>query len=136
MRAEVRQFLVQNEKGQKASASIVNVAAAQGLGSELGFPSFCAGAHGIVGMSRATALDHLEDGIRINCVCPYPPSQTAPETRQDSKALRHRLPLPPLGRDITSEEVAQAVIFLLGESSSAITGVELPVDGGWSLTHL
>lgn len=135
MRAQVRQFLKQKEQKTKSSASIVNIAAAQGLASESGFPSYCAAAHGIVGMSRATALDYLQDGIRINCVCPGPSSQTRGEVGQTDAAQRRLLPPCPLGRDIVAEEVAQAVVFLLGESASAITGTELPIDGGWSLKH-
>lgn len=131
----MRQFLAQKEQKTKSSASIVNIAAAQGLASEPGFPSYCAAAHGIVGMSRATALDYLQDGIRINCICPGPTSQTPGEPGQNNTAQRRLLPSCPLGRDIDTEEVAQAVVFLLGESTSAITGTELPIDGGWSLKH-
>ncbi|OQV06030.1 hypothetical protein CLAIMM_10671 [Cladophialophora immunda] len=136
MRAEVRQFLAQKETQQRGTASIVNVSAAHGLASDPGFPSYGAAAHGIVGMTRATALDYLQDGIRINCVCPGPSApSTAGAEQDDGSALRRSLPLCPLGRDITAEEVAQAVVFLLGEAASGITGIELPVDGGWSLRH-
>ncbi|OAL22381.1 hypothetical protein AYO20_11206 [Fonsecaea nubica] len=136
MRAEVRQFLAQKANRQSSAASIVNVSAAHGLASDPGFPSYSAAAHGVVGMSRATALDHLSDGIRINCVCPGPSApQTLPEKTPDGNAPRRSLPLGPLGREITPDEVARAVVFLLGEASSAITGIELPVDGGWSLRH-
>lgn len=131
MRAQVRQFIRQRDDDDKAAASIVNITAAQGLASDGGFPSYCAAAHGIVGMSRATAMDYLKKGIRINCVCPG-----ATETPDNCGRTQSRsLPQAPIGRYITAEEVAHAVVFLLGESASGITGIELPVDGGWSLYH-
>lgn len=141
MRAEIRQFMKQIDESSKsssgvnASASIVNISAAQGLASEAGFPMYCAAAHAIVGASRATAMDYLKYGIRINCVCPGP--QGTPEVSNDDHGKKDTksLPMPPFARYITSQEVARAVVFLLGDSASAITGVQLPVDGGWSLYH-
>ena len=113
----------------------MNISASQGLASDSSFPSYCAAAHGIVGMTRATAMDYLKDGIRINCVCPGPSGGSGGESRDADGIQKRSLPLPPVGRDITPEEVAQAVVFLLGEGASGITGTELPVDGGWSLYH-
>ncbi|KIX09212.1 uncharacterized protein Z518_00291 [Rhinocladiella mackenziei CBS 650.93] len=136
MRSEVRQFLVQKRKDNKSVATIVNISASQGLASESGFPGYCAAGHGIVGMTRATAMDYLPNGIRINCVCAGPSTgEPAGEPRDLGRVQRRSLPRAPLTRDITPEEVAQAVVFLLGEGASGITGIELPVDGGWSLYH-
>lgn len=112
-----------------SKGSIVNVSAAQGVASEAGFPFFVAAAHGIVGATRATAMDHLKDGIRLNCVCPGPIS--SPCVPESGEAL----PVLPHGRVVSSYDVADAVVFLLGERSAAITGVELPIDSGWSLFH-
>ncbi|KEF59600.1 uncharacterized protein A1O9_04446 [Exophiala aquamarina CBS 119918] len=131
MRAQVRQFNTQRDEDDTAGTSIVNITAAQGLASDGGFPSYCAAAHGIVGMSRATAMDYLKKGIRINCVCPGPTENPGTYDRAESGSL----PQAPIGRYIAAEEVAHAVVFLLGEGASGITGIELPVDGGWSLYH-
>lgn len=131
MRAEVRHFLKQQEKNPSVGGSIVNITAAQGLASEGGFPSHCAAAHGIVGMSRATAMDYVKKGIRINCVCPGPMNTQVDGVHPQATTL----PQAPNGRYIAPEDVAHAVVFLLGEGASNITGIELPVDGGWSLYH-
>lgn len=132
MREQVRYFLRQQDKNDSTARSIVNITAAQGFASDGGFPSFCAAAHGIVGMSRATAMDYLKKGIRINCVCPGPTKPSEDHDHSQSHSLSR---VPPTGRYITAEEVAHAVVFLLGEGASSITGIELPVDGGWSLYH-
>ncbi|KIW98139.1 uncharacterized protein Z519_01723 [Cladophialophora bantiana CBS 173.52] len=131
MRAEIRQFLAQKEKGNLGPCSIVNVAAAQGLASDRGFPGYCAAAHGIVGMTRATAMDYVAKAIRVNCVCPGPMEPID----GDAVSIKGSLPPPPIGRYIATAEVAQAVVFLLGDGATAITGIDLPVDGGWSLYH-
>jgi NAD(P)-dependent dehydrogenase (short-subunit alcohol dehydrogenase family) len=131
MRAEVRHFLKQQEKYPSSIGSIVNITAAQGLATDAGLPSHCAAAHGIVGMSRATAMDYVKKGIRINCVCPV----TIEAPGDDIRSQTASLPRAPNGRDIIPEDVAHAVVFLLSEAASCITGIELPVDGGWSLYH-
>ncbi|EXJ75001.1 uncharacterized protein A1O5_01697 [Cladophialophora psammophila CBS 110553] len=131
MRAEIRQFLAQKEQGNLSLCNIVNVAAAHGFASDRGFPGYCAAAHGIVGMTRATAMDYLAKAIRVNCVCPGP----VEPIDSDAISAKGSLPPAPIGRYITTAEVAQAVVFLLGDGAAAITGIELPVDGGWSLYH-
>ncbi|KAK5045779.1 hypothetical protein LTR84_008872 [Exophiala bonariae] len=131
MRAEVRHFLKQQEKNPSAIGSIVNITAAQGLASDAGLPSHCAAAHGIVGMSRATAMDYVKKGIRINCVCAGTPGAPGHDVHSQADAF----PRAPNDRHIAPEDVAHAVVFLLSEAASSITGIELPVDGGWSLYH-
>ena len=131
MRAQVRHFIRRRDKDGRTAASIVNITAAQGLASDGSFPSYCAAAHGIVGMSRATALDYIKTGIRINCVCPGAAETSDTVDEPQSRSL----PQAPIGRYISAEEVAHAVVFLLGDGATGITGIELPVDGGWSLYH-
>ncbi|KAF4989090.1 hypothetical protein FDECE_14815 [Fusarium decemcellulare] len=132
MREQISHALGQS--GDKASGrtSIVNITTVHGFASEPGLPSYAVASHGIVGMTRTTAMDYVTSGIRINCVCHYPVTPSASSTSDESWE-RHGPA--PLGRHITANEVARAAAFLLGPQSSAITGIVLPVDGGWSLYH-
>ncbi|KAF5640802.1 dehydrogenase [Fusarium sp. NRRL 52700] len=128
MREEVSQALKQEtNKGNSSILSIVNVSTIHGIGSEPHLPACAAASRAIVGMTRATAMDYIKSGIRINCVCHSAVAQQAPS---EQKLLPS-----PLGRYLEVEEVSHAVVFLLAAQSSAITGTQLPVDGGWSLYH-
>ncbi|RFU29306.1 hypothetical protein B7463_g7035, partial [Scytalidium lignicola] len=134
MRSEIRQILKQERHpfGPRSTrASIVNVASIDGLASEPKLASFAAVNHGIVGMTRSTASDYIDSGIRFNIVCPSA-TETPFLSKESRKALTCCLPD---GLVNDPAEVANAVAFLLSSRSSAINGVSLPVDRGWSLYH-
>lgn len=88
-------------------------------------------------LTKAMALDHADQGIRVNCICPG--SVDTPMLRSEMEELggydkaapifaaKH-----PLGRISTPDEVAQAVLYLVSDAASFVTGVSLPVDGGRS----
>jgi NAD(P)-dependent dehydrogenase (short-subunit alcohol dehydrogenase family) len=81
-------------------------------------------------MTKAAAVQFAEDGIRVNSV--HPGVMPAMKTSQTSPALRKKmLSTIPLGREGLVEEVAYTNLFLASDESSYITGVELPVDGGY-----
>jgi NAD(P)-dependent dehydrogenase (short-subunit alcohol dehydrogenase family) len=116
---------------------IVNVASELGLvgGSEIA--AYCASKGGVVQLTKAMAIDHATDHIRVNCVCPGPivtpllesiiASSTDPERERQSiieKTLMKRLGQP--------EEIANVILFLASEESSYMTGSVVTVDGGWT----
>jgi len=97
--------------------------------------AYCAAKGGVVNLTRAMAIDHGKDNIRVNCVCPgdVDTPMLASECRQlgDSpdqfmKEAANR----PLGRIGTPEDVANAVLFLASDMAKWITGAHLVVDGG------
>eukprot|EP01111_Echinosteliopsis_oligospora_P009419 TRINITY_DN2751_c0_g1_i2.p1 TRINITY_DN2751_c0_g1~~TRINITY_DN2751_c0_g1_i2.p1 ORF type:complete len:260 (-),score=60.91 TRINITY_DN2751_c0_g1_i2:10-789(-) len=128
---EVEQILKQ-EKSQHYS--IVNVSSVAGLvGMRLNSP-YCAVKHGVVGMTKASALEYARSGIRVNAVCPafvVTPMVTnlTPEGSPEFKKLTAGIPLGRLGKP---EEVASAITWLLSDSSSFTTGFALALDGGLS----
>jgi NAD(P)-dependent dehydrogenase (short-subunit alcohol dehydrogenase family) len=128
-RAAIRQMRAQGRGG-----AIVNIASDWGLVGAERAAAYAASKGAVVQLTRSMALDHARDGIRVNAVCPGD-TDTAMLGRGvalESRA-RHLADLGaalPLGRVGTPRDVASAVVFLLSDESSFITGAALPVDGG------
>ncbi len=97
--------------------------------------AYCASKGGVVLMTKAMAIDHGRQGIRVNCVCPG--DVETPMLPLDAKMRGQKwedyiagCANRPLGRVGTAEEIAKAVLFLASEDSSFMTGAALVVDGG------
>jgi NAD(P)-dependent dehydrogenase (short-subunit alcohol dehydrogenase family) len=109
--------------------AIVNTASLAGLVAVPSLAAYIASKHGVVGLTRAAAVEHANDGIRVNCVCPAA-IRTAmieilpPERQQELIAPQamNRLGEP--------SEVAESVVWLLSDRSSFVTGIALSVDAG------
>ncbi len=126
LKYEIAQMVTQG------GGAIVNTASAAGLVGLAGFPAYTASKHGIVGLTRAAAVEYAKAGIRINAVCPGL-IQTPMLQRQsaaDPQRLAQWAALAPAGRLGTPEEVAEAVVWLCSEAASFVTGHALVVDGG------
>ena len=112
--------------------AIVNTASVVGLvGSRL-HPAYVASKHGVVGLTKAAALDHARDGVRVNAVCPGA-IRTPMYVRMegDDPAVDARIAATiPLGRLGTPEDVAGPVIWLCSAAAAYITGATLVIDGG------
>ena len=115
--------------------AIVNTASGWGIAGGRDAAAYCASKGAVVLLTKAMAIDHGRQGIRVNCVCPGD-TDTAMLRHEASElgiAIEEFLAEAadrPLGRMGTPEEVAQAVLFLASDSSSFITGTALVVDGG------
>lgn len=121
----------------KPGGVILNIASELGLVGEANVAAYCASKGGVVMLTKAMAIDHGPEGIRVNCLCPGPISTELMEgvfrASDDPDGMRHdfesRILLNRLG---TPEEVAKAAIFLAGDESSFMTGTNLVLDGGWT----
>ncbi len=115
-------------------ASIVSTASAAGLIGIPGASSYNASKHGVVGMTKCAALDFSKKKIRVNAVCPgiikTPMLEHMAELTGTS--LETYAAQEPVGRLGEPREIGDTVAFLLSEDASFITGVALPVDGGWT----
>lgn len=127
MKYELKQML------EQGSGAIVNNASISGLVGIPTWPAQCASKHGVVGLTKAVALEHAQSGIRVNVVCPGAIETPMLEglTGGDPEFKAAVAASEPMGRVGKPEEVADAVLWLCSDSSSFVTGHALAVDGGW-----
>ena len=118
---------------EAGGGAIVNISSINGMvGSDEGHPAYYASKGAVRLYTKATAVRHAKEGIRINSVHPghMPPMASAsPEDEAQRKAVIGNTPM---GRRGRVEEVAYAVLFLASDEASYITGAELAVDGGYT----
>ncbi|ROO85738.1 NAD(P)-dependent dehydrogenase (short-subunit alcohol dehydrogenase family) [Actinocorallia herbida] len=112
--------------------SIVNTASAMGIVGRKGLAAYGAAKGGVVALTMAAALDYAEDNIRVNAICPGMVFTGLAGANPDNRAAAPEVALPfPMKRFGTPDEIASAALFLAGDDSSFVTGVALPVDGGY-----
>jgi NAD(P)-dependent dehydrogenase (short-subunit alcohol dehydrogenase family) len=114
---------------------IVNTASGWGLVGGQNAASYCASKAAVVNLTRAMAVDHAAQNIRVNCVCPGDTDtamlrEEARQLGEDLKSFLAGSKQRPMGRVGRPEEIAQAILFLASEASSYVTGTALLVDGG------
>jgi NAD(P)-dependent dehydrogenase (short-subunit alcohol dehydrogenase family) len=122
----------------KRKGVIVNTASVAGFTSYKGCTAYCASKGGVVALTRAMALDHAPDGIRVNCVCPgaidtplHKKYVAALDPGFRDEYVRRQLADHPIGRIGEPEDIAEAALFLATPRSSFMTGSALVVDGGF-----
>lgn len=111
---------------------IVNMAGTWGLKGAPGYASYCAAAHGIMGLTRSAALEYAQDNIRVNAVCPGA-VDTALLDRMvgGSEDMKRMLANAiPMGRLAKPEDIAQSVLWLCSDEASYITGQGMVLAGG------
>ncbi len=128
MKAEIPQMLKQG------GGAIVNTASIMGLISTSGSVAYTAAKHGVVGLTKAAALEYAAQGIRVNAVCPgyihtpmVQPRLDSVEGYEDRLKARH-----PIGRLGQPSEIAEAVLWLSSDAASFVTGHNMAVDGGYT----
>jgi NAD(P)-dependent dehydrogenase (short-subunit alcohol dehydrogenase family) len=117
---------------ERGGGAIVNIASVAGL---VGLPNraaYCASKGAVIALTRALAIDHVRQGVRVNAVCPGTVDspwvrRLVDEAGESLDALRARQPMGRLG---TPDEVAQAVLYLASDAAAFITGSGLVIDGG------
>jgi NAD(P)-dependent dehydrogenase (short-subunit alcohol dehydrogenase family) len=129
----------------RRSGTIVNVSSTAGLVAFPFFANYVAAKHGVIGLTRALALDYAAQGIRVNAVCP---TSVEEEGDLDSAMLTGvaemlgldlvdyeglSLPHHPLGRLVRAGDVAAAITWLASDAAARITGTALPVDSGFTV---
>jgi 3-hydroxybutyrate dehydrogenase len=130
--------MVRNKWGR-----IINIASAHALVASPFKSAYVAAKHGIVGLTKVTALETAEQGITCNAVCPGYVYTPLVEAQIEGQAKAHGIAREAVIRDVllaqqpnkrfaTVEELGALTVFLASDAAASITGVALPVDGGWT----
>lgn len=117
--------------------AIVNVSSIGGItASTIAGVAYGASKHGIIGLTKTAAIEYAKSGIRINAICPgYIITEIYEDFFRKDPELEGTLAArEPIGRLGSVEEAAQSVLWLCSPASSFVTGVALPVDGGYTAT--
>jgi len=126
MKYEIAQMLKQG------GGAIVNTSSAAGLVAWPGLTSaYVASKHGVVGLTKAAAVEYAQKGIRVNAVCPGTIRTPMVGGLTDPKVETRFATLHPMQRVGEPDEVAQAVVWLCSEAASFVTGHAMSIDGGF-----
>ncbi len=128
MKAELAQMLKQGKGG-----AIVNTSSGAGLKGVRGMPAYVAAKHGVAGLTRAAAIEYGKHGIRVNAVCPGPirtpmMERLLGERPEAEERFARGGPLRRLGEP---GEIGETVAWLCSDHASYVTGLPMPVDGGF-----
>jgi NAD(P)-dependent dehydrogenase (short-subunit alcohol dehydrogenase family) len=121
---------------QQGGGAIVNTSSGAGLVGFAGLPGYVASKHGVVGLTRASALEYVKAGVRINAVCPGSTRTPMLEGFMGGdpvieKAMEQSSPM---GRLAHPDEIAEAMVWLLSDAASFVVGHAFAVDGGSVIT--
>ena len=127
MKYEIPQML------KNGGGAIVNNSSVYGVVGSPQLPIYTASKHAVLGLTKSAALEYAKAGVRINAVAPG-----AIETEMMEESIGHNqqlrdglVALHPIGRVGKPQEIANAVVWLLSDKASFLTGHTLLVDGGW-----
>jgi 3-hydroxybutyrate dehydrogenase len=130
--------MLQNKWGR-----IINIASAHGLVASPFKAAYVAAKHGLVGLTKVTALETAEQGVTCNAICPGYVYTPLVEAQIAGQAKAHGIAREQVIRDVllaqqpnkrfaTVEELGALSVFLASDAAASITGIALPVDGGWT----
>lgn len=118
---------------ENTEGTVINIASIYGLVGDVGSTAYNAAKGGVVNFTRSVADDMAEDNVRVNSVCPgFVDTPMTEEVLENEEFKEHVMTQTPMKRVAQPEEIAGTVAFLASGDASYITGVNLPVDGGWT----
>jgi 3-hydroxybutyrate dehydrogenase len=127
----------------KGWGRVINVASAHALVASPYKAAYVAAKHGVLGLTRVTALETAEDGITCNAICPGYVRTPLVEAQIDDQAKAHNIPREQVINDVLLKsqpnkrfvevaELAALALFLCSDNGASVTGAALPMDGGWT----
>lgn len=120
---------------KKTKGVIINTASAGGI---IGFPqavAYGATKGAVISLTKAIAVDYAKDGVRANAICPGTSATGMTKEALEDEAMNKAYLLPiPMQRFGEVDDIAQAALYLASDMSKYVTGLALPVDGGWTMS--
>jgi NAD(P)-dependent dehydrogenase (short-subunit alcohol dehydrogenase family) len=119
---------------KQGGGAIVNTASDAGLIGVRRGGAYVASKHGVVGLTKTAALEYAKAGIRVNCVCPGPIDTPMLQGigGRNQAMIERMVAAQPGGRLGKPEEIAEAAVWLCSDAASFVTGLPMPVDGGYT----
>jgi NAD(P)-dependent dehydrogenase (short-subunit alcohol dehydrogenase family) len=119
---------------KQGGGAIVNTASGAGLIGVRRGGAYVASKHGVVGLTKTAALEYAKAGIRVNCVCPGPIDTPMLQGigGRNQMVIERMVAAQPGGRLGQPAEIAEAAVWLCSDAASFITGLPMPVDGGYT----
>ena len=122
---------------KRRNGAILNIASIGGILGVRDRVAYCATKFAVVGITKAMALDHAKDNVRINCICPARVETPFVKARikeypDPEKAYREMSDSQPIGRMARPEEIAAAAVYLASDAAAFVTGSAFAIDGGFS----
>ncbi|GAA0230063.1 3-hydroxybutyrate dehydrogenase [Castellaniella daejeonensis] len=128
---------------QRKSGRIINIASAHGLVASVNKSAYVAAKHGVVGLTKVTALENAGTGVTCNAICPGWVRTPLVEKQIQALAQQKGIGIEDAARDlltekqpslefVTPEQLGQAAVFIASDAASQMTGTTLSIDGGWT----
>ncbi len=127
------------DSGDGRGGSVINISSNLGSVGSAGVPAYCASKGAVSQLTRAMAVEHVHQGVRVNALCPGTTdtplvrAQGVDRTPEEAAAASERFKMRyPVGRIAEAEEIADAAVYLASDRSAFVVGAELMIDGGYT----
>ena len=122
---------------------VINIASAHGLVASPNKSAYVASKHGVIGFTKAAAIENAELGVRVNAICPGFVLTPLVQKQIDDLALKHNISKESATRDhilapqptkefVTVDQIAAMALYLAGEAAAQVNGASFSIDGGWT----
>ena len=127
------------DQGDGRGGSVINISSNLGSVGSAGVPAYCASKGAVSQLTRAMAVEHIRQGVRVNALCPGTTdtplvrAQSVDRSPEEQAAADERFRMRyPVGRIATADEIADAAVYLASDRSAFVVGAELMIDGGYT----
>ena len=127
------------DSGDGRGGSVINISSNLGSVGSAGVPAYCASKGAVSQLTRAMAVEHINQGVRVNALCPGTTdtplvrAQSVDRTPEEQAAADERFRMRyPVGRIAEADEIADAALYLASDRAAFVVGAELMIDGGYT----